>query len=456
MSIILLGQIGSGNTTLQNKITQSNEKTFTGGDSVTMNIFKKKSCFGSGFSVLDIPSYDSYSKNVNYYVSVLSALSEGPLNRLIIVVKFNQTRIIIEDVKKILRTFYNYCSLITVIITFWDLCEIGEKQENKRDIEKMLGQYKINSVLFFEKNDSSEIICQQIDQIIAKSESQNIILQEDHYLKNIYMNQEYDGEIFEIEMLKDHYIAYYYNFYKQAIKLIQDQTVPLGLQADYFSALAQFALKTKQQFIAFKIHFEMKNTLFKYYSGIVDKLNQKIYSGHHFSNYIKKCNYCNQIWLKTSGCSSYTVCGQIDDNHEDHLIKYESPPLKFDCTYHKEKLEIKPNETVRALIITLNEQNRQNLKTNEQNMQQFQYIQLGYKFAKVGRMGCKSKIDWRHMIPLTKDELNEVLGILDERFCDYLDDLEKVYNQRTAIYESQLKNEIEKKIQEQKTKLQKQ
>ncbi|CAD8190235.1 unnamed protein product [Paramecium pentaurelia] len=65
----------------------------------------------------------------------------------------------------------------------------------------------------------------------------------------IYMNEEYDGDIFEIEILKDYYIAYSYNFYKQAIKLIQDSKISQGLYPDYYSALAQFALKTVKETI---------------------------------------------------------------------------------------------------------------------------------------------------------------------------------------------------------------
>ncbi|CAD8114441.1 unnamed protein product [Paramecium primaurelia] len=140
------------------------------------------------------------------------------------------------------------------------------------------------------------------------------------------------------------------------------------------------------------------------------------------------------------------ICGQIDYNKYDDLIQLQGPPQQFDCTYHKEKFEIKPNETVKALKITLNEYNILNFKTNEQNMQQIQQIKFGPKVAKVCRIGCKRVIDWCKMLPLKEDEFNEVLGILDKSFCDYLVYLENVQNQRTTFYESQLKNEIEKKF----------
>lgn len=37
-SVVLIGETGSGNTTLFNKITNSNELTVSGGESVTRNV----------------------------------------------------------------------------------------------------------------------------------------------------------------------------------------------------------------------------------------------------------------------------------------------------------------------------------------------------------------------------------------------------------------------------------
>lgn len=101
-----------------------------------MTVFIKKSFYGKGFSVLDTPGFGSDSNKIDHVAGVLSALSEGPINRIVITARFASTNVILEDVKRILPAFINYRHMITVIVTKWDFCEIKEEQEsNKRDIK---------------------------------------------------------------------------------------------------------------------------------------------------------------------------------------------------------------------------------------------------------------------------------------------------------------------------------
>lgn len=130
MSIVLIGKIGSGKTTLYNKITKSNEKVKAGGSSVTMNVFMKNSCEGSGFKVLDTPGLGSDSSKVAHVAGILSALAEGPLNRIFIVTKFERTPTILDDVKKLITPFLNYRVMITVVVTWWDCCLPEDSEQN--------------------------------------------------------------------------------------------------------------------------------------------------------------------------------------------------------------------------------------------------------------------------------------------------------------------------------------
>lgn len=123
MSIVLIGKIGSGKTTLYNKITKSSETVKSGGDSVTMSVFMKQSCEGQGFKVLDTPGFGSESKKIDHIAGVLSAISQGPINRIVIVTKFDRTNSIFEEVKKNLPAFVKYTVMITVVITCWDQCD---------------------------------------------------------------------------------------------------------------------------------------------------------------------------------------------------------------------------------------------------------------------------------------------------------------------------------------------
>ncbi|CAD8094284.1 unnamed protein product [Paramecium primaurelia] len=468
MSIVLIGQIGSGKTTIFNKITNSQETTQAGGNSVTMSVFMKKSCEGQGFSILDTPGFGSDSNKIDHIAGVLSALSEGPINRIVILARFARTSVILEDVKRILPAFINYRHMITVIVTCWDFCEKEKQESNKRDIQQKLAQFKINSVMFVGKNDSSESICLQIDQIIATSAAQNVFLTENDIFQNFDMTDYVEGEIFEIEMLKGDLITYYHTFFLQAKKYIEEHTIPIGLQADYFYAITQFAKQTvddtmkkfeietlqtidklnpKEQLKAFQIHFQLKSTLFKEYEYLIEAAHKQTHK-NHFSKYIKKCYHCGEIWFKAAGCGGNTICGRLNENHLDEFIKNEQAPQKFKVTYIKEKLQVQLDESVKPKEIVLNEKNKQYLMTDQTKIK-IEEMKLGNETFKVGGAGCKKQIDWGKMYPLTEQELNEVLGILDVKLCEKMVEFEKLTQQKTLKQQLEYKSELDKKIKEQ-------
>lgn len=79
---------------------------------------------------------------------MLSIIPDEPINRIMIL---NKCKTSIENgIKEFLSVFYDYKSMITVIITFCDYCEY---EENKLFILEKLKLYQINSVLFFSKDD---------------------------------------------------------------------------------------------------------------------------------------------------------------------------------------------------------------------------------------------------------------------------------------------------------------
>ncbi|CAD8172110.1 unnamed protein product [Paramecium pentaurelia] len=474
MSMVLLGQIGSGKTTIYNKITNSKEATPAGGASVTRSVFMKKSCYGQGFSVLDTPGFGSDSNKIDHIAGVLSALSEGPINRIVILARFARTNVILEDVKRILPAFINYRHMITVIVTCWDFCKKKEEQEsNKREIQQRLAQYKINSVMFVGKNDSSESICLQIDQIIATSPAQNVSLIENDIFQNFEMTDYDDGEIFEIEIFKGKLVTQYHNFFNQALILIEKHNIQKGLQADYFYAITQFAkqkvddvmkqfemeklgtidkLSENEQLKVIQIHFQLKNTIFKDYEYLVDAAHKQTHNSH-FTKFIKKCHHCGEIWFKAAGCEGETVCGRLNGSHIDDFIKQEDPPLKFKVTYINEKLQVKLDESVKPKEIVLNEKNIKNLMTDETKIKLEQMTLNGETF-KVGGAGCKRVIEWEKMFPLSEEEINTVLGILDIKLCEKMVEIEKLTQQKTLNQQIQYKEELDKKIKEQQTKIQ--
>lgn len=81
----------------------------------------KESCEGVGFMVLDTPGFGVSKDKIKHVAGVLAALAEGPLNRILILLKNERIDLMIDALKKILPIFHRFRLMITVVVTFWDL-----------------------------------------------------------------------------------------------------------------------------------------------------------------------------------------------------------------------------------------------------------------------------------------------------------------------------------------------
>jgi Fe2+ transport system protein B len=117
-----LGQIGSGKTTIFNRITNSNEAVEAGGPSVTINVFLKPSAYGEvRFKALDTPGFGSAIKKIDHVAGIMAAFLEGPVNRIIIVAKLERLDLMQKNILPIIAPLTRYRDMITILVTHWDL-----------------------------------------------------------------------------------------------------------------------------------------------------------------------------------------------------------------------------------------------------------------------------------------------------------------------------------------------
>jgi hypothetical protein len=69
---------------------------------------------------LDTPGLESLSNVIVHVAAILAALSEGPLHRIILVVKYERTDIMIRYIRSFLKTFARYKKIVTVAVTHID------------------------------------------------------------------------------------------------------------------------------------------------------------------------------------------------------------------------------------------------------------------------------------------------------------------------------------------------
>lgn len=88
-------------------------------------------------------------------------------------------------------------------------------------------------------------------------------------------------------------------------------------------------------------------------------------------------------------------------------------------------MEIKLDESVKPKAVVLGEKNIQFLKTDKTKVK-IEEMKLGSETFKVGGAGCRKVIDWGKMYPLTEEEMNKILGILDIKLCEKMIEFEKL------------------------------
>ena len=97
---MLLGEIGSGKTTFLNLVCKTNLEIGDGGGSVTKELYKRKSAYGNeGFLILDTPGTGTNKDKIMHAVSLRSALIEGPLNGIVITVKYDRDALVISKIR---------------------------------------------------------------------------------------------------------------------------------------------------------------------------------------------------------------------------------------------------------------------------------------------------------------------------------------------------------------------
>ncbi|CAD8118835.1 unnamed protein product [Paramecium sonneborni] len=477
--IVLIGKIGSGKTTLYNKITGSNEKVQQGGRSVTLAAFQKNSIYGRGFTVLDTPGIGAQDDKMKCYGGILAALSEGPLNRIMIVENHARVDYIVKEIKERTKVFARYKPMITAVITCFDFSE--NPQNDKEFIINNLAKLNIRSVMFVGIKDSGISICQQIDQILLKSVQQQVELLDSEYLTHFDLNdyEDKDGQFqYQLECDSEDSLREFrkvFNIIQQTITEFPNTEPDLS---NKLQALIQFTksqteaivnkflkkndhiyqklLAKENEFAMYLVHNQLKKELANDIEKIVKLTQKKLQSNaQHCFNYIKKCNFCNAIWLKVDGCEGLTYCGSVSNT--DILQKQEEAPQQYDVKivgikiilevnllYLKrvaeiQKIAIKEIVYIKALVA----QKAQKQKRNVFRAQSGKTITLG-------EFGCGQLINWNTMIPLNEGELNE---LVDPGLIDYYRIQDDEVSRKMHLYKQALISKLEKEINLQKNHL---
>ncbi|KAM3133696.1 hypothetical protein pb186bvf_014242 [Paramecium bursaria] len=405
--VILLGTLGSGKTTLFNTICKKLEKTKFGGESITKQLTISESCEGQGFRILDTPGFGAVTDRLAHSIGILAGLTEGPINRILIVVRYERLGMMIEQATRICKVVWKYMPLVTVIITHWDLCE-DKAQEQKSIEEQFKKSFKINSFIYSFQKITAAKICGDIDKCLEQTAQQLYVSQTEFDV--LFENLDLD---FELDCLKEEFSRQFEIFANTVKEFINQLKQGQSDQDDILHSLIVFIKQsaeeqmlefekkggntmnqifnsTGSEVIAYFTHIELKKSIMSTVQNLIELCQRRmILSPHHPFNLLKMCNFCGLVWMKVQGCSGQTFCGKVPDQDE---IMQGKQFTKYKFEYSNKKISFQ---------LLKQEQSKIQFKLNNGNKQE----------------GCKKPIAWDTMLSLDQNIKEQ---LLQENLFDYL------------------------------------
>ncbi|CAD8100086.1 unnamed protein product [Paramecium primaurelia] len=189
-AVLLTGQIGTGRTTLFNKITNSQFKTWLGGSIATRDTYVKNSQYGEGFTLIDTLGFGD-SNNIDTISGHLKIFENIEISRIMIVARYDSNYYrVYSCTTGIIEMFQRYKDKITIVITFFDECDEKYEPNFKNDIAKYFEKFQIKSFIITSKQDTGETLCKLFDSEIKYSQASKIKLTETEIISLLNCNDD--------------------------------------------------------------------------------------------------------------------------------------------------------------------------------------------------------------------------------------------------------------------------
>ena len=305
--VILIGAVGSGKTTLTEKLTGKRNlgvKAFGSSATRISTIYYTES-----FEFADTPGYMSCDNKLDHAVNIVCAMHYRPVSRIFILVKFD-SRIdnMYRDIKDIVAPLLSYRNLLTILVTAWDISDQSDqtKLEIRNRFSKMLN---VQSIYFVALETNGE----ELKRIVRAAITNAMTIDIPHRKLHKY----FDIKKEDLEMIT--YISEKAHEYQ---KLVQDALARAEAYADQsekenFAFYAQVALKgiidnfkddfihefelnfvNPEEFASLdQLHVELTATL-KGYRAYCKQFNTYGNGSNDPRSPFRKCPLCGEVYIK--------------------------------------------------------------------------------------------------------------------------------------------------------------
>ena len=312
--VVLLGDVGTGKSTLVEKLTKRQGRSSNANESFT----RASEVFwvpDGSLIVADTPGSNALKEKLEHNVNIAAALNFRPVSRILIVVKA-ETRIdnVVDNVRKYADRFLELpMDVVGVLVTHMDVVDWGEEDFTPR-INDELG---IDTVVF------SWIITghQTLKQSILKTctETYNLTVNDENFFKLFKIHSNHrkilQSTSDEVKKFLDKK-----NAFDEARKAFSGK--------DLIDLVFEFqAYMTDEIVEAQKRMSEKNNFTFRgdgaaneagHVANMVNQLRMILYDirteclgyqSEHGVSELRKCPHCGLIWTKVEGCEGQTTCG---------------------------------------------------------------------------------------------------------------------------------------------------
>lgn len=406
-NIVLIGEVGSGKTTLFNKLTGYNFETDKNCSSVTKDVHAAEIDYFDGI-IIDIPGFNDDEDVYKTFELQYRSIRNIPIKTILFVVerrdRISQINKILNDFKVI---FENYLDNIIVVIT-----KTEELDNDKKSffIKKISEKTSLEKIIFSNNNVDSITIMNKIGDYqrnmnILKEVSPNTIKFAQDF-KNISDNN--------VNIIKNKFLKEFNNaleIFDKQFDSSQDKALKRALYftfRDYKNNLIEkFYDKVKKEKAISDDIIENVLAFSRIIYSDFDKFREKAekemeiiltnYKGEE--NRFKKCPYCKLVWFKITGCDGKVKCGNRDKikdkfygYYKDYKVKFENNKLEI-TKFEEEKLDTEKGDEFTGL-------------TEEEILENKKLKEKGKPLIRP--LGCGSWISWNEMEDVT-DSYNNLL-----------------------------------------------
>lgn len=385
--IVLLGKVGSGKSTIVEKVTGEKGRAADVSMSDTRQSEPLWSLQGE-FIISDTPGSNAMKDKFEHNVWIATAFNFRPVSKIFIVVKADAGRIdgIIDEIYEYSDRFIELPDVpLGILITHMDkISWSSSDQGHEIDLRKVImEEVQIEDVIFSSPASTSQTLIANM--LRTCTDKIDLRVDHDNFLRlftNLQKRNPKARDILRhIKNEVEEFIAKREEFY--AVRRNYDRKQQVDLVFEFQAFMTQEITKAQKR-LSDQLEFSFDGANADDEAAHIGNMsNQMIgelrkirtealnYQSDHGASQLRKCPHCGQAWTKVEGCEDETVCGERpeapNDTRNEDFVNMATYSFRWD-------------QIAKRLIIT---------KTGIKSAQNISSSGYG--------VGCGKPITWKHM-----------------------------------------------------------